>query len=83
MKKADGLNITPYRLEIFNKEIKRIEDIKGIPLSKMQKIKASRIASHAIFPTTKFKGAIGHKIREEFKSEILKTVNVKYYSKIL
>jgi len=78
----DATNITTYRLQIFNKEIKCRERIRGTPLSKMQKVKAARKVSHLIFPSIIYKGLKGHILRDEFKTEILKTVDVKYYPKL-
>ena len=76
---VDGYDITSYRLEVFLKEIERRKRVNGVPLSKKQKIKAARRASHSIFPSIIFKGMKGHQLREEYKHEILKTVGVKYY----
>ena len=71
--------ITPKWMNIFNKEIRWREKIHGAPLPTIQKIKAAREVSHQIFPANKgYRGPRGHELREIFRKEILKTVDVDY-----
>ncbi|MBU3967097.1 MAG: hypothetical protein KKG76_06960 [Euryarchaeota archaeon] len=65
----------------FNEQIKWRKRKYGIRLSTLQKIKAARAISHEVYPTYKYNGKKGHWIRENFRKEILKSVNVEYIIK--
>ena len=72
--------ITPKWMGVFNEQIKWRENVYGIPLPTIQKIKAARAVSHQIFSTDcrEFRGYRGHILREVFRKQILKSVGVEY-----
>jgi len=67
-------------MSVFNEQIKWRENVYGIPLPTIQKIKAARAVSHQIFSTDhrEFRGYHGHMLRENFRKTILKSVGVEY-----
>lgn len=66
----------------FNEQIKWRKRKYGNPLPTLQKIKAARAISHEVYPAPQqggtYSGTRGHLIRERFRREILKSVDVDY-----
>jgi len=71
----------------FSKQLRWREKLYGKPLPLIQKIKAARKVSHDLYPTPKFGGKYGgikgHNIREKFRKEILKSININYIPRYL
>lgn len=69
----------------FNEQIKWRKRKYGNPLPTLQKIKAARAISHEVYPAPQqggtYYGTRGHLIREKFRREILKSVDVDYIIK--
>ena len=66
-------------MKLFNEQLKWRENVYGTPVPTIQKIKAARAVSHQRFPYKKgYRGHKGHVIRDKFRTEILKLVDVDY-----
>ena len=70
--------ISSYWKGRFDEQLRFREFKHGIPLLAIQKIKAARAISHIKYPTSKYNGLRGHSIRDKFRTEILKLVDVNY-----
>lgn len=75
-------SISSYWKGRFDEQIHFRKFKHGKPLSIIQKIKAARAISHIKYPTSKYSGLRGHNIRDKFRIEILKLVNVDYKPRV-
>jgi len=62
----------------FNAQINWRERIYGIPLSFIQKVKAGRAIAHEKYPDERYKGIIGHRIRQKVIQKLLNSINTDY-----
>jgi hypothetical protein len=62
----------------FNEQIKYRERRYGKPLPFMQKVKAGRAIAHEKYPQERYKGIIGHMIRQKIIQKLLNSINTDY-----